>query len=186
MAQQQIKAGNGIFLVKTGRIEKTKADVIVCPIDRTFRPMEGLSETIRKSAGKKNTLREDVLGSESGLICVRGASLVDAGKLNAKKIAYVVSGNEGEYGLDTIVYSVSKSLEMADKDKHRSLALPLIGTGLGSLPIPSTAVALAEACLGYLRDSKNLKTITLVVLDDAFGIAGKAASLAAEWLGIKQ
>ncbi|PDY28737.1 macro domain-containing protein [Bacillus thuringiensis] len=136
-----------IFL-KNGNITNydTKVDVIVNAWNRNFLPHyllneAGVSKEIRKKAGHEpfKQLKKE------GLLKLGEAVITSSGFLNCKALIHVAGINAlwkaTEYSIRQSTYN---ALQLVIKKKYSSVALPIIGSGIGGLK--------KEKCLAFIKE----------------------------------
>lgn len=160
------------FQIIRNDITKVKADVIV----NTANPKPfiggGTDTAIYNVAGADKMLAER---KKIGNIAVGDAAYTPAFDLDAKYVIHTVGpywqgGEKGERDLLRSCYE--KSLEIADKLKCKSIAFPLISTGVYAFP-KDEALQIALSEIQKFLLSHDM-TVTIVVFDkDSFELTGK-------------
>ncbi len=160
------------FQIIRNDITKVKADVIV----NTANPKPfiggGTDTAIYNAAGADKMLAER---KKIGNIAVGDAAYTPAFDLDAKYVIHTVGpywqgGEKGERDLLRSCYE--KSLEIADKLKCKSIAFPLISTGVYAFP-KDEALQIALSEIQKFLLSHDM-TVTIVVFDkDSFELTGK-------------
>jgi O-acetyl-ADP-ribose deacetylase (regulator of RNase III) len=121
------------FTIVTGDIVDQPVDAIVNPWNRNIIPRwlhfaHGTSKAIKKAAGP-TPFREL---HRFGLMPVGGAVLTSAGRLPYRGIIHVAGLNMAwRATTESIQLSVRNTLLIAAREKYRTLALPVIGSGSG-------------------------------------------------------
>ncbi len=160
------------FQIIRNDITKVKADVIV----NTANPKPiiggGTDTAIYNAAGADKMLAER---KKIGNIAVGDAAYTPAFDLDAKYVIHTVGpywqgGDKGECDLLRSCYE--KSLEIADKLKCKSIAFPLIATGVYAFP-KDEALQIALSSIQKFLLTHDM-TVTIVVFDkDSFELSGK-------------
>lgn len=133
------------FTIVTGDIVDQPVEAIVNPWNRNFIPRwmryaHGTSKAIKSAAGPApfQELRR------VGLMPVGGAVLTSAGRLPYRGIIHVAGLNMAwQATVESIQLSVRNALELAGRERYRTVALPVIGSGSGGFD-EDRAVTLIE------------------------------------------
>ncbi len=156
------------FQIIRNDITKVKADAIVNSANPAPKYDLGVDTAIYKAAGEKELLAERV---KIGAIARGDIAVTPAFNLNAKYIIHAVGpvwkdGDSGEYGILQNCYR--KSLEKALELKCRSIAFPLLATGVYGFPkSKALSIAIDEIGAFLTRDDVDDMKVILVVYDKA-------------------
>ena len=151
------------FQIIRNDITKVKADAIVNTANPKPRIGRGTDSAIYEAAGKDQLLAQR---KKIGSIAPGQAASTDAFELNARFIIHTVGpawvdGNHGERDILRSCYE--ESLTLADKLKCKSIAFPLIATGVYGFP-KDDALNIALNTIGKFLLTHEMKVI-LVVFD---------------------
>lgn len=151
------------FQIIRNDITKVKADAIVNTANPLPRIGKGTDSAVYAAAGEKELLRER---EKIGAIAPGEAVCTDAFALPAKYIIHTVGpawtdGKHGEFEILRSCYR--KSLRLADQLGCKSIAFPLIATGVYGFPKDRALETALSAIREYLEDSEL--DVTLVVFD---------------------
>ena len=154
------------FQIIRNDITKVKADAIVNTANPFPQVGAGTDSAVYHAVGKEKLLAER---KKIGVIQPGEVEATPAFDLNAKYILHTVGpawngGNEGEF--DTLRSCYKKSLEKAHDLKCKSVAFPLIATGVYGFPkADALQIAMQEISGFMMRDDVDM-TVKLVVFDN--------------------
>lgn len=159
------------FQIVRNDITKVKADAIVNTANPKPTFGGGTDSAIYEAAGKKKLLAER---KKIGDIARGEARETPAFALSAKYIIHTVGpvwegGNNGE--LETLKACYENSLQLALKLKCKSVAFPLIATGVYGFP-KDKALQIAMNTIQSFLLEKNMKVILVVFDKKAFELSG--------------
>ena len=160
------------FQIIRNDITKVKADAIVNTANPKPIIGSGTDSAIYKAAGEKLLLKER---QKIGDIAPGQVAYTDAFHLDAKYIIHTVGpawvdGNHGER--DILHSCYEKSLTKADELSCKSIAFPLIATGVYGFP-KDEALQIALAEINKFLLSHDMKVILVVFDRKAFELSGK-------------
>ena len=160
------------FRIIRNDITKVKADVIVNTANPKPAIGGGTDSAIYEAAGKEQLLAER---KKIGNIKRGDVAITPAFNLKAKHIFHTVGpiwegGNKGEYEILRSCYE--KSLNLAAQMKCKSIAFPLIATGVYGFP-KDQALNIAVSVINPFLLEHNMKVILVVFNEKAFQLSGK-------------
>ena len=160
------------FQIIRNDITRIKADAIVNTANPNPVYASGTDRAVYEAAGAENLLAER---KKIGPIARGEIAVTEAFQLKAKYIIHTVGpvwidGKSGEY--DILAACYQKSLDKAYELKCKSIAFPLIATGVYGFP-KDKALQIAIRIISTFLMSHEM-TVTLVVFDRAsFELSGK-------------
>jgi O-acetyl-ADP-ribose deacetylase (regulator of RNase III) len=155
-------------------------EAIVNPANTFLIHAGGLAAAIVKRGGM-------IIQQESkkiGNIPVGSAVITTGGNLKAKHVIHAVGpkykdGKSGEE--DKLKSAVKSALEVAEKKKLKSIAIPAISSGIFGYPVEESSKVIVDSVIDYFNEKKKAKeesTIEKVILclfdEDAFNNFVKA------------
>lgn len=153
-------------------ITKVKADAIVNSANPYPVYASGTDRAIYQAAGPEDLLAER---QKIGIIEPGHAAATPAFRLPANYIIHTVGpmwfgGNEGEF--ETLSSCYTESLRLARKLKCRSIAFPLISTGVYGFPKDKALSIALQAISAFLMECEM--KVSLVVFDaESFVVSGR-------------
>ena len=169
------------FQIIRNDITKVKADAIVNTANPKPTYGGGTDSAIYEAAGKKVLLAER---KKIGDIARGKAVETPAFGLDAKYIIHTVGpvwegGNNGEF--DTLKSCYENSLNLALKLKCKSIAFPLIATGVYGFP-KDKALQIAMSVIQSFLLENNMKVILVVFDKKAFELSGNVVDSIREYV----
>lgn len=165
------KIGNTEIEIIKGDITALDADAIVNPANNFLMHHGGLAAIIVKRGGM--IIQEEC--RKIGNVPTGGAVITTGGRLNAKHVIHAVGprykdGNSGE--AEKLSLAVISSLEVAEKKKLKSIAIPAISSGIFGYPVDKCAEVIVSTVFDYLsakkknKESSSIEKVILCLYDD--------------------
>lgn len=152
---------NRIILLK-GDITEMDVDAIVNPANTELWLGSGIAEAILAKGGK--SIEDEAV--KMGPIELGEAVITRGGTLKAGHVIHAAGMMPNE---TATVYSITKAtknaLVIASRKKMRSIAIPAIGTGVGSVSMPHCARAMLIETSNFLDENEYPKSIYFVLFD---------------------
>ncbi|VVC01452.1 Uncharacterised protein [uncultured archaeon] len=190
------RESNGrVFRIAPGRLEETKASVIICPNSTNFKPLtEGATGAVMKKSGREPFEEvEDGIRQQMQQGHITKHSVVPAGAViwsgpgklcnnSVESIAHVIYPTREDARSDPVIRSETFSLESmaialdaalfgADRDGKTSVALPLLGAGHAGLGKDEAFETIFKIATNFLdKRAKSITEVILVVLPDKFNL----------------
>ena len=175
-----------IYKIGNTEIEVTKGDITLLDVEAIVNPANnglihagGLAASIVKRGGM-------IIQQESrkiGYVTTGSAALTQGGHLKAKHVIHAVGprykdGKSGE--ADKLTSAVKASIDIAEKKKLKSMAIPAISSGIFGYPVGDSSKIIVETVVEHFKSLKKEKketTLEKVVLclfdDETFNIFEK-------------
>src|SRR4030095_15254755 len=169
------------YKIENTEIEVIKGDITMLDVEAIVNPANsglvhagGLALSIAKRGGQ-------IINQESkkiGNVPTGSAVITSGGSLKAKHVIHAVGprykdGKQGE--AEKLASADRSSLEIANKKKLKSIAIPAISTGIFGYPIADASKVIVDTVVDFFNSKKKEKqetTLEKVVLclfdDDAF------------------
>lgn len=156
--------GRTLKLVE-GDITELHVDAIVNAANRHLQLGSGVAGAIR-SKGGPDIQREC---NQIGGCPVGGAVITTGGRLKARHVIHAVGPHGSDPDADQKLSSATRSsLEVADQNGLKSVALPAISTGVFGFPLDRAARIMTETALDYLeKPQTGLETIVFCLYGQA-------------------
>lgn len=160
------KIGNTEIEITKGDITLLDVEAIVNPANNGLIHAGGLAAAIVKRGGQ-------IINQESkkiGNVPTGGAVITGGGSLKAKHVIHAVGprykdGKSGEE--EKLKSAVKAALEIAEKKKLKSIAMPAISSGIFGYPINESSKVIVDSVTDYFEAKKKEKsesTIEKVIL----------------------
>ncbi|MFH2027628.1 MAG: macro domain-containing protein [Nanoarchaeota archaeon] len=159
--------------IKQADIRDLEVDAIVNPANSYGYMGGGIAGAIKKEGGQEIELE----AVSCAPIPIGHAILTTAGNLKAKHIIHSPTMEQpaAKTDIGTIKEATFAALQCADENELKNIAIPGMGTGVGSVPKDKSAIAILEVIVNYQPTS--IKKIILFDKDEemvkAFGKAWK-------------
>jgi O-acetyl-ADP-ribose deacetylase (regulator of RNase III) len=146
-----------------GDITDLNVDVIVNAANKQLQLGDGVAGAIRRKGGPKIQAECNALAP----INVGYAVLTSGGSLLAKHVIHAVGPTDDMQDKDVLLQSaIINSLELAQKYKFKSIALPAISTGIFGFPMIPASQIILKSCISIARDRpKTLEKIIICLFD---------------------
>lgn len=169
------------FQIIRNDITKVTADAIVNTANPNPTYGGGVDSAIYEAAGVQQLLAER---KKIGPIPRGQAAVTPAFGLNARYIIHTVGpmwvdGNHGEF--DTLKQCYENSLALAEKLGCRSIAFPLIATGVYGFP-KDRALQIAMSVIQPFLMEHSMKVTLVVFSDSAFRLSGEVVDSVREYV----
>jgi len=161
------KINNTEIEIIKGDITQLDADAIVNPANNYLIHGGGLAAAIVRAGGQ-------IIQQESkkiGFVPTGHAVYTTAGHLKAGYVIHAVGprykdGNSGEQ--EKLASAVKTALDIADKKKLKSIALPAISSGIFGYPMAACAEVITKAITEFLTEAKEttLEKVIVCLFDD--------------------
>lgn len=135
-----------------GDISEFNVDGIVNSAGTTLRMGTGVAGSLREKGGEK--LNEEAI--LKGPVEPGSAVRTDGHKLNASYVYHAASMPHYGQGQSTPAYienSVRECIDLANKDNIKSIAIPMVGCGLGGIPVSTGARIIRDLIIELDTDS---------------------------------
>lgn len=154
-----IKTANTEFDVIRGDITLLDTDAIVNPANTFLMHNGGLAAAIVKRGGR--IIQEE--SKKIGNVPTGGAVITTGGNLKAKHVIHAVGprykdGKSGE--ADKLASAVKNSLEVAEKKKLKSIAIPAISSGIFGYPVEESSQIIVDTVFEHFNAKKKAKEET--------------------------
>jgi len=175
-----MKIGNTEIEITKGDITMLDVEAIVNPANSSLVHAGGLAAAIVKRGGQ-------IIQQESkkiGFVPTGSAVFTKGGSLKAEWVIHAVGphykhGKSGE--AEKLENAVKSAIDIADKKKLKSMAIPAISSGIFGYPLEESSKIIVDTVVEYFNDKKKEKaetTIEKVILclydDEAFDKFEKA------------
>ena len=172
---------SGRIVLLEGDITEQAVDAIVNAANSQLVLGSGVAGAIRKKGGPSIQAECDRIGP----IAVGEAALTGAGELAARYVIHAASKPlGGAASEESVRSSMRAALERAHERGCRTLAVPAIGAGVGSVPLQRCAEILLDEAKRHLASDTSLSEIRFVLFGEpayrVFEMVNDAAKVAAQ------
>jgi len=155
--------------LELGDITESDCEAIVNAANNDLQLGGGVAGAIRRKGGP--VIQQQC--NQIGPIAVGDAAMTTGGSLKARHVIHAASmqlgGRTTEANLRS---SIRRSLEIADQQGLKSVALPAVGAGIAGFPLGRCAEVMLEVACDHLAAGGRLERIVFVLFDqrayDAF------------------
>ena len=172
---------SGRIVLLEGDITEQAVDAIVNAANSQLVLGSGVAGAIRKKGGPSIQAECDRIGP----IAVGEAALTGAGQLAARYVIHAAGMKlGGAASEESVRSSMRAALERARERGCRTLAVPAIGAGVGSVPLQRCAEILLDEAKRHLASGTSLSEIRFVLFGEpayrVFEMVNDAAQVAAQ------
>ncbi len=146
-----------------GDLTRESVDAIVNAANTALVLGAGLAGAIREGGGPAIQAECDAHGP----VALGEAAVTTAGRLPAGCVIHA-AGMEpgGQVGEESLRACTRRSLELAARQRCRSLAFPAIGSGVGGFPLQRCAEIMLEAVNEHLAGETSLEEVRFVLFGE--------------------
>jgi O-acetyl-ADP-ribose deacetylase (regulator of RNase III) len=142
--------------VRQGDITTFEGDAIVNAANAQLQLTVGVAGAVRQAGG--SAIQEEC--DRHGAIQTGEAVITTAGKLRVKYVIHAAVMGDGDVTPDVIGRATESSLRIAAEHGVARLAMPILGSGVGRVPVEDAA----RAMLDVIRTSPSADNIEVIVL----------------------
>jgi O-acetyl-ADP-ribose deacetylase (regulator of RNase III) len=154
---------SGRIVLSEGDITEAQVDAIVNAANSALVLGSGVAGAIREKGGPSIQAECD----EIGPIEVGSAAVTGAGELKARFVIHAAGMPPGGSATEESVRGcVRRSLELANENGCRSIAIPAIGAGIGGFSSQQCAEILLEEAREHLDGSTTLEEVHFVLFGE--------------------
>lgn len=148
-----------IVRVIDGDITTFDGDAVVNAANNHLRLGSGVAGAIAKKGG--GAIQEECheIVRKTGPIKVGGAAITGAGRLKARYVIHAAAMGDLPVSPDSIRNATRSALELAQEFGIRSLAFPVLGTGIGGFPFSEAARIMVEEVRSFLQDGADMDLV---------------------------
>ena len=136
-----------IIRVAEGDVSTFEGDAIVNAANNHLKMGAGVAGALLNAGGAQIQEECDQYVRENGPIQVGEAAITGAGRLQARYVIHAAAMGDRPASEETIRASTRAALRLAIVHGVKSIAFPILGTGVGQFPFESAARAMASEIL---------------------------------------
>jgi O-acetyl-ADP-ribose deacetylase (regulator of RNase III) len=153
----------GRILLSEGDLTAAAVDAIVNAANTQLVLGAGVAGAIRQSGGPSIQAACDAHGP----VPLGGAALTTAGALPARFVIHAAAMEPGGRVSEASLRAATRaSLEIARREKLRSIAFPAVGTGVGGFPLQRCAEVMLEEVRAHLAGETSLDEVRFVLFGE--------------------
>ena len=148
-----------IVRVIDGDISTFDGDAVVNAANNHLRLGSGVAGALAKRGG--GVIQEECheLVRKNGPLKVGGAAITGAGRLKARYVIHAAAMGDLPVTPESIRNATRRSLELAVENGIRTLAFPVLGTGVGGFPFSEAARIMVEEVRDFLEGDASLELV---------------------------
>jgi O-acetyl-ADP-ribose deacetylase len=154
-----------------GDITTLTVDTIVNAANKYLAHGGGVALAIVRKGGLAIQVESTALIAKRGPLATGDAVITGGGKLPAKFVIHTVGpvwGEQSEEESDKLLRKAVKScLALADEKALKSIAFPVVRTGICGFPIDRAAALMLKEAAGHLAGKMQLEHVVFCLYDDA-------------------
>jgi O-acetyl-ADP-ribose deacetylase (regulator of RNase III) len=157
------RLGRTVLAVQQADITRVAVDAIVNAANTRLWMGGGVAGAIKRAGGPE--IEAEAMAR--GPIGVGEAIATAAGRLPCRWVIHAATMAEDlTTSAEAIEAATRSSLRLADELGCASIALPLLGTGVGGFPVAEAAALIARTAAAHARAGSRLERIVLVAYDE--------------------
>lgn len=154
-----------LIRVEQGDISTFGGDAVVNAANNHLRMGAGVAGALARRGGPSIQAECDELVRKHGPLPVGGAAVTGAGELPARWIVHAAAMGDEPASDASIRSATRRSLELAAEHEVRSIAFPVLGTGIAGYPFDASARAIIEEIRAHGAHSELPETVVLYGYD---------------------
>ncbi|XP_075173095.1 protein mono-ADP-ribosyltransferase PARP14 isoform X1 [Anomaloglossus baeobatrachus] len=145
-------------------------DVVVNAANEDLKHIGGLAAALLTAAGPTLQEASDRIVHQKGSLFPGDSVITEAGNLPCKQVIHTVgprwNSSSSQRCKDLLQVAIRKSLVLAAKHGHKSIAIPAVSSGIFGFPIDVSAECIAEAIKEFMDGESRSRSITAIHLVD--------------------
>ncbi len=148
-----------ILRVTEGDISTFQGDAVVNAANNHLRMGSGVAGALLRRGG--GTIQEecDALVRKNGPLEVGEAAITGGGRLPARYVIHAAAMGDQPVSSESIRNATRSSLEIALRNQLRSVAFPILGTGVAGFPFDEAARIMVEEVKRFVRESPGIESV---------------------------
>lgn len=149
-----------IVRVVEGDISTFEGDAVVNAANNHLRMGTGVAGALAKRGGGVIQEECNEVLRRDGPLEVGGAAITGGGRLRARYVIHAAAMGDLPVSPESIRNATLNSLALAEENEIRSIAFPLLGTGVGGFSFDEAARIMVEAILEFIATDPQIETVT--------------------------
>ena len=150
-----------LIRVEEGDISTFRGDAVVNAANNHLRMGDGVAGALLRRGGHEIQEECDALIRREGPLELGEAAVTRAGRLEARYVIHAAAMGDRDPTPHSIRAATRNSLRLAGERGVRSLALPVLGTGVGGFPFEEAARLMIEEIRTFSTDGRAPDTVVL-------------------------
>ena len=148
-----------IVRVVEGDISTFEGDAVVNAANNHLRLGTGVAGALAKRGGGAIQEECDEILRRDGPIKVGEAAITGGGKLRARFVIHAAAMGDLPVSPESIRNATRSALELAEQHGVRSIAFPVLGTGVGGFPFSEAARIMVEEVRDFVSTDPGMESI---------------------------
>lgn len=148
-----------IVRVIDGDISTFDGDAVVNAANNHLRLGTGVAGALAKRGGGEIQEECHEIVRKGGPLKVGGAAITGAGRLKARYVIHAAAMGDLPVTPESIRNATRSALELAEDHGIKSLAFPVLGTGVGGFPFSEAARIMVEEVRDFLKGGPDLELV---------------------------
>ena len=148
-----------IVRVVEGDISTFEGDAVVNAANNHLRLGTGVAGAIAQRGGGRIQEECDEIVRQSGPIAVGEAALTGGGNLRARYVIHAAAMGDLPVTPESIHNATVSALRLAQENGIRSVAFPILGTGVGGFPFTEAARIMVEAVREFISNAPDVDSV---------------------------
>ncbi len=148
-----------IVRVVDGDIATFEGDAVVNAANNHLRLGTGVAGALARRGGGAIQEECDEILRRDGPLKVGGAAITGGGKLAARFVIHAAAMGDLPVTPDSIRNATRSALELAEQHGVRSIAFPVLGTGVGGYPFSEAARIMVEEVKDFIGTDTGIESI---------------------------
>ncbi|XP_077129474.1 protein mono-ADP-ribosyltransferase PARP14-like isoform X2 [Ranitomeya variabilis] len=167
--QMQLPQGATLSVYR-GDLCRHIVDVVVNAANEDLKHVGGLAMALLTAAGPTLQEASDRIVRQQGRLFPGDAVIMEAGNLPCKQVIHTVgprwNSTSPQRCQDCLQEAIRKSLLLATKHGHKSIAIPAVSSGIFGFPIDVSAQSIVDAIKEFVEGEGSSSSITNIDLVD--------------------
>jgi O-acetyl-ADP-ribose deacetylase (regulator of RNase III) len=148
-----------IIRVVEGDISTFQGDAVVNAANNHLRMGSGVAGALLARGGGSIQAECDALLRKEGPIEVGGAAITGAGRLAVRYVIHAAAMGDLPVSPESIRNATRSALELAEKHELRSVAFPILGTGVGGFPFGEAARIMVDEMKTFATTAQSVESL---------------------------
>ncbi len=148
-----------ILRVTEGDISTFEGDAVVNAANNHLRMGSGVAGALLRRGGGAIQDECDALVRKDGPLDVGDAAITGGGRLPARFVIHAAAMGDAPVSSDSIRNATRSALEVAAKHELRSIAFPILGTGVAGFPFDEAARIMVQEVKRFVAEAPGIESV---------------------------